>query len=88
MSHEQDAMKEKEFISLVEILKLLEKEDINKSSIESAIVKLIDAQDKDMTAEQRAAILKKFIYYVRNKRDTGKSKTAKEHIHLGDSGFY
>lgn len=74
-------MNEKNFKSFVEMLKMLEIHDINKKSIENAIVSLIDANDTEMTNAQKSSILKKFIRYEGKKEN----KFVEEYkpMHLG-----
>ena len=62
-------MKEKNFRSFIEMLKTLETQDIDKKSVENAIVSLIDSNDREMTNEQKSVILKKFIRYESKKEN-------------------
>jgi 16S rRNA C1402 N4-methylase RsmH len=62
-------MKEDDFNSLIEILKILEKEDKKKSSIASAIVRLIEYENKDMTEDQKSFVSRSFSHYDRKRHD-------------------
>lgn len=67
-------MNEDAFNSLKEILKTLEKEDKNKSSIASAIVKLIAYQNNEMTEKQKSFILSSFSHYERRRHSEAFTK--------------
>jgi len=67
-------MNEDDFNSLIEILKTLEKEDKNKSSIASAIVKLIAYQNNEMTEEQKSFISSSFSHYERRRHNEAFTK--------------
>ncbi len=67
-------MNEDAFNSLIEILKTLEKEDKNKSSIAHAIVKLIAYQNNEMTEAQKSLVSRSFSHYERRRHSEAFTK--------------
>ena len=62
-------MNDEKFNILISILDSLEKEDINHSSLENAIVRLIDNFDEALTNEQKEELSREFIHYERARRE-------------------
>jgi hypothetical protein len=62
-------MNEDKFSLLISILDSLEKEDINHSNLENAIVRLMDHFDEALTKDQKEELSKEFIHYERVRQD-------------------
>ena len=62
------------FDLLISILEDLEKEDVSHSNLESAIVKIIDQFDTNLTNEQKNEVLKEFIHYEKVRREEQNNK--------------
>lgn len=68
-------MEENTFKSFVKMLRLLENANNQKSSIDNAIVSLINSNETEMNDEQKLIITKRFISYQRNrKKEPGKPR--------------
>ena len=71
-------MEEKNFSSLMSILKILEKEDLDGSNIEACINHLAESFNEELSEEQRTAMSVEFARYYKRRsvpdtpiRDTG-----------------
>ncbi|MBI2076500.1 MAG: hypothetical protein HYT72_04605 [Candidatus Aenigmarchaeota archaeon] len=71
-------MEEKNFSSLMAILRVLEKEDMAGSSIEACINHLVESFDGELSGEQKTSINVEFARYYKRRsvpdtpiRDTG-----------------
>jgi len=75
-------MNDEKFNLLISILDSLEKEDINHSSLENAIVRLIDNFDEALTNEQKEELSREFIHYerVRREKDSNRKSLTEDEI--------
>ena len=75
-------MNDEKFNILISILDSLEKDDINHSSLEHAIVRLIDNFDEALTNEQKEELSREFIHYerVRREKDSNRKSLTENEI--------
>ena len=64
--HEKvEYMDSERFTMLIEILRFMEKQDLNGKGVEDTVASLIDRFDGNLTLEQKDALIKEFSDYLR-----------------------
>ena len=58
-------MDSERFTMLIEILRFMEKQDLNGKGVEDTVASLIDRFDGNLTLEQKDALIKEFSDYLR-----------------------
>jgi len=83
-------MEDDNFRILVEILKKLQKTDYAGSTIESAIVEILDSIEKSLTEEQKQILIKEFIHYhrLRNTKENEAKKRREEALYREQISSY
>ena len=61
-------MNDNGFEALFSILKVLEKEDLKNSDISTAINRLVDSFEEQLTPEQKLLVSKEFLKYVKREK--------------------
>ena len=73
-------MEEKKFNMFTGLLKRIEADVMNNTSIENSIINIIDSSEKSMTEEQKAKIYNEFVHYERTRREHMKDKRHNEYF--------
>ena len=83
-------MEDDNFRILVEILKKLQKTDYAGSTIESAIVEILDSIEKSLSEKQKQALMKEFIHYhrLRNTKENEAKKRREEALYREQISSY
>lgn len=76
-------MEEKCFRTFIEAVRFLEKEDLDRDSIKSAITKLIKKFERELSQEQMLFVTRMFPFYEEKKR----SKLLEESLDM-DNDFF
>ena len=70
-------MEETKFKILLNAMRVLEKEDAKRSSLEVGIIRVIDAFNEHLTEDQKKNLLSEFAHYERSKKSAEESKRMK-----------
>ena len=79
-------MDDKRFELLVELLKLMEKNDLKGEGVDETIVSLMDKFDDQLTKEQKSLLMKEFVKYARKEHEPKRDlkKKLEEQLYLAD----